>query len=304
MIEYLSVDRINHIIQGYNINDVFLKLAEHILSKGKKVSPRGINTLEVSPLMTIIEKPSDNIILFKERKLNRLFSAMELCWILSGDEDPWIIEYLKTLNNYTDEFEGKRYLMGAYGPRIRKYTAIDPITKKVDTIDQLKYVVDKLSTDKDSRQAIIVIWNPTADTRKNKDIPCTNLMKFSIRDNKLNMTVFMRSNDLYRGSCYDFFNFTSIQCLLAGILNVQIGTYYHIADSHHIYESDISKIENILKNSDTIKTDFPEIINSERYISIDELDADLKGRNAPLIHNKYISNLYRWVDENKKKNLL
>jgi len=302
--EYVDIDRIDHVIQGYNINDTFLKLAEHILRKGKRVSPRGMSTLEISPLMTIIEHPSSNVMLFKERKLNRISSAMELCWILSGDEDPWIIDYMKTLSNYTDEFEGKNYLMGAYGPRIRKYTSVDPITKNVNTIDQLKYVVDKLTLDKDSRQAVIVIWNPTADTEKNKDIPCTNLMKFSIRDDSLNMTVFMRSNDLYRGSSYDFFNFTSIQCLLAGILNVKVGTYYHIADSHHIYESDIPKIENILKNSDTVKTDFPLISESESYKSIDELDNDLKNRIVPLTNNKYISNLYRWVNDNKKKNML
>lgn len=52
----------------------------------------------------------------------------------------------------------------------------------------------------------------------------------------------MRSNDIFLGFPYDTFNFTMWQEYVACKLNVEIGTYTHIANSLHFYEKDREKI--------------------------------------------------------------
>ena len=55
------------------------------------------------------------------------------------------------------------------------------------------------------------------------------------------MTTYMRSNDLWMGFPYDVFQFTCLQTLLAMELDVELGTYTHVAGSLHLYERDYAK---------------------------------------------------------------
>lgn len=52
----------------------------------------------------------------------------------------------------------------------------------------------------------------------------------------------MRSNDIFLGFPYDIFNFTMWQEYVSCKLNIDIGTYTHIANSLHFYEKYREKI--------------------------------------------------------------
>ena len=100
-----------------------------------------------------------------------------------------------------------------------------------------------LKNDPSTRQAVIhikearnLIDYPT------KDLNCTIALQFILRNNKLDLIVTMRSNDVWLGLPYDLFNFTCMQILMAMELGVEIGTYYHNAASLHMYRSDANKI--------------------------------------------------------------
>ena len=85
------------------------------------------------------------------------------------------------------------------------------------------------------KQARDVLVNPT------KDLNCTVCLQFFISEGKLYMTTYMRSNDLWMGFPNDVFQFTCIQIYLAMKLNLQLGTYTHVAGSLHLYERDYEK---------------------------------------------------------------
>jgi hypothetical protein len=112
-------------------------------------------------------------------------------------------------------------------------------------IDQFYEVYKKLKDDPYSRQAVMVIFDPERDNEilstgsYSKDIPCTNYFVFTIRNGKLNMLTVMRSNDLHKGTLYDIPNFMIFQNVLAGWLEVEVGKYTHVANSFHIYETDV-----------------------------------------------------------------
>jgi thymidylate synthase len=52
----------------------------------------------------------------------------------------------------------------------------------------------------------------------------------------------MRSNDLFRGTPYNFVQFTMLQELLAGWLGVTMGSYTQLSDSLHVYENDLENV--------------------------------------------------------------
>lgn len=104
-----------------------------------------------------------------------------------------------------------------------------------------------LETDKDSRQAIIRFNRPEHLWNGNKDIVCTMHGIFHIREDRLNLSIVMRSNDLIKGLAYDISYFcgmidTMIHDLRPTYPNLKKGVYTHTAHSLHVYARDYSTL--------------------------------------------------------------
>jgi len=151
-----------------------------------------------------------------DRRLSYNFMAAEAFWILSGDNTvAGIAPYNENIAKFSDD--GLTFF-GAYGPRINA---------------QLDYVTRKLLEDPDTRQAGLTIWRETPPMTK--DTPCTVAIWFQLRDNRLQLHVFMRSSDLWLGLPYDVFNFSMLGHLVSARLRVQPGLLYLTAASSHLY---------------------------------------------------------------------
>ena len=100
---------------------------------------------------------------------------------------------------------------------------------------QLDYVIELLKDNPETRQAAISIYDGKEHPDYKTDTPCTYAVQFTILDDKLNMSVVMRSNDLWYGFCNDQFQFSCLQALVAFELGIDIGTYYHFAHNLHLY---------------------------------------------------------------------
>jgi len=103
--------------------------------------------------------------------------------------------------------------------------------------NQLSYVVNKLREDTDTRQAAISIYDAKEHHRFTYDTPCTYAVQFSIIDEKLCMSVYMRSNDIWYGFCNDQYQFASLQEMVADMLHIETGWYYHHAHNMHLYKN-------------------------------------------------------------------
>jgi thymidylate synthase len=98
-----------------------------------------------------------------------------------------------------------------------------------------------LMDDKDTRQAILRFSLPEHQWVGNKDQTCTMHGNFLIRDDKLNLAVVMRSNDMVLGLVYDMPWFVSlidrmVEELKPHYPRLTKGTYTHTVHSLHIYE--------------------------------------------------------------------
>lgn len=176
---------------------------------------------EILNAITRINDPTRNIVESDIRKLNKRYMVGELLWYLSANNN------LSEIQKYTSAWdrmsEDGVTVNSNYGHKIHKFYGFD----------QWEFVRDMLKKDPKSRQAVIHIKDPGVHP---KDTPCTVCLQFFIRDNKLHLTVYMRSNDIWMGFPYDVFIFTCYQIRMAMELGVDLGTYTHIAGSLHLYE--------------------------------------------------------------------
>lgn len=114
-----------------------------------------------------------------------------------------------------------------------------------------EWAKQSLMMDKDTRQAILRFSLPTHQWFGNKDQTCTLHGNFLIRDNKLNLSIVMRSNDLMLGLVYDLPWFVSLIDRMVEELKplypeLTKGHYTHTVHSMHIYERDSAKILKML----------------------------------------------------------
>tara|TARA_R110000744_G_scaffold334693_1_gene440018 strand:+ start:861 stop:1505 length:645 start_codon:yes stop_codon:yes gene_type:complete len=175
-----------------------------------------------------IENPLDNGIQNAERSFNIDYAEAEWRWYLSGD--PKISKL--------GEIYGKipaiwKHMADEYGEVNSNYGY------QWLRNDQLKQVVDMLISNPKTRHAAISIYDGKERYRYSKDTPCTYAIQFTVLNSKLNMSVYMRSNDLWYGFCIDQYCFSSLQKLVSESTGYEVGTYYHHAHNLHIYNNKI-----------------------------------------------------------------
>ena len=101
--------------------------------------------------------------------------------------------------------------------------------------DQLENVIETLKNFPETRQAAISIYDGKEINQYKHDTPCTYAVQFTILHGRLDMSVLMRSNDLWYGFCNDQYQFSNLQMYVAQKLNLPIGIYYHYAHNLHLY---------------------------------------------------------------------
>lgn len=208
----------------------------------------GVVVGEVLNAVTVIEDPTRCILKSKIRNLPMRYMIGELLWYLSGNNE---LDAIRLYTSAWDRMSDDGQTVNSnYGYRI-KY-AIDELTG--ETFDQLKMVERMLIEHPESRQAVIHIKGPrNLFENPSKDVNCTVCLQFFVRDEKLYMTTYMRSNDLWMGFPNDVFQFTAMQIYLAMRLGYRLGTYTHIAGSLHLYERDFqTALKNLDKATNTV----------------------------------------------------
>ncbi len=220
-------------INGETANDVWEKALKELKKETAfHVESRSGITSELLHTLLSISNPRERWVSIRVPQLSIAFALAEIVWIINGSNDAKIINYwnpsLKQFAGIGDQYHG------AYGFRLRKNLGID----------QLDRAFLSLKNNPNNRQTVLLIWDPLKDLPDtngqptSEDIPCNICSLLKIRENKLEWTQIMRSNDIFRGLPYNIVQFTSLQEIMAGWLEVEVGSYTHFSDSLHLYNDD------------------------------------------------------------------
>lgn len=223
-------------IAGRTANEVWIKAANLLLQQKELVEGRTGGVYEILHSFISIEEPRQKWIYDRVPPVSIGYALAELVWIMNGDDRSDIINFW---NPKLEKFAGKgEFYHGAYGKRIRSHYGFD----------QLFAAYRALQNVPESRQVVIQIYDTKIDfpiengQPRDEDIPCNICSMLKIRQGKLEWSQIMRSNDVLLGMPYNFVQFTGLQEILAGWLDVAVGSYNHYSDSLHLYNRDSLKI--------------------------------------------------------------
>ncbi|HIP33783.1 MAG TPA: hypothetical protein EYG89_03425 [Bacteroidia bacterium] len=228
-----------NIIEVDSCNDAYLEIGKKLINNPEYiVTPRDYKTYELHNMVILIKNPYNRLVKNVHRKLSLKYLVGEFLWYeRASNKLQEISYYSKFWNMISDDGITSN---SSYGKIIYE--------EKEKECSQWTFVKKELEKDKNSRRALMVISSFKPSHINTKDMPCTVGIQYMIRDNKLHMTVWMRSNDLYLGFCYDAAIFTIWQEKLLIELNrtysdLTMGTYTHFATSMHIYEKNFLEVK-------------------------------------------------------------
>jgi len=230
--------------------DAYVGTLRGIQQNGSIVVSRGLETKEIRPAMFIFNNPRERFLTCPGRNIHPFFQILESIYILGGRGDvAWISKYLQNMEKYSD---GEDQFHAPYGKRMRRVG--DGRSFQYDNRgfhDQFEHCYRYLDKDPDTRHAVMTFWDPVLDFYKVKTIdrPCNVGFHFLIRDGKLDLTIFCRSNDIHFG----LFNANVVQFSvmlesMAMLLGVPVGKQIHMINSLHYY-TDNSLTEEVLSKN-------------------------------------------------------
>lgn len=243
MIDQYGKPHRSNIITCTNVNNALPQGISMLKHFGRRARPRGMEVLEMDmPIMTKYLRPEQCVLIDDTRLCNPFFHLIEALWILNGRSNVSTLEFYNSkIGLYSDDGET---FHGAYGHRLRgsRYnvdTSVDPVGFHME--DQLAGVIDKLKSDPMSRQAVALIWRTYDLFENSKDIPCNDMLMFTLRENVLDMTIICRSNDVIWGAYgANAVQFSFILQYVAAGLGARTGYMYQISNNYHAYMEDAS----------------------------------------------------------------
>ena len=199
----------------------------------KKIRKGGTSFGDTKALFNVgftIEKPTHNRIVNVERQWKHQYAEAEWQWYLSGDRN---ISKLGEIYGSTPPIwermaDADGNVNSNYGYQWKRNK-------------QLQRVIDLLIAEPSTRQATVSIYDGKEMDLYQTDTPCTYAVQFTVLDNRLNMCVTMRSNDLWYGFCNDQYCFSELQRLVVESTGYQMGEYFHFAHNLHLYNNKLTK---------------------------------------------------------------
>lgn len=168
-----------------------------------------------------IMNPLENKITTPWRKWRENYAELEWEWYLSGNRS--IKEISKSAKLWKKVCDTEGNVNSNYGYQWNRN-------------DQLNKALDLIRKDRNTRKASVSFYDGKEIDLYDKDTVCTYGVHFYVLNDKLNMTVLMRSCDLIYGFCNDQYCFSRLQDLASGKLDIKTGTSSFMIVNLHVYE--------------------------------------------------------------------
>ncbi len=206
----------------------YLELLRHVLEHGSDKADRtGTGTRSVFGWQMRFDL-AEGFPLVTTKKLHLRSIIHELLWFLQGSTN---IAYLKDNKvSIWDEWADANGELGpVYGKQWRSWEGADG-----QTHDQIRWVVDEIRRNPDSRRLIVSAWN-VADLPKMALMPCHSLFQFYVADGKLSCQLYQRSGDIFLGVPFNIASYALLTHMVAQVCGLGVGDFVHTLGDAHLY---------------------------------------------------------------------
>ena len=259
---------LNKPTEFYSLDDLLYATYNSIRAEENLIKSKRDEILEITQYGATLINPRIRTSMSLDRRLVKSKFA-EFAWYLSKEDDKnYIRPYIAA---YEFEEQENNKILGAYGSKV--------FGSKNGQKPQYERIIEQITKRKNTKQAYLVI-SEIEDykfrSEQFKSPPCTVGLHFIVRNDRLNLTVHMRSNDAYFGLPHDLFCFTMLQELISCRTKIPLGTYTHYATSMHIYTKHVNRIIKYLDEGKHEPVEMPKIKNcDDKTLTIVSQEFDL-----------------------------
>ena len=208
----------------------YLDLLRHVIDQGVEKSDRtGTGTRSVFGAQMRFDLKA-GFPLLTTKKLHLRSIVHELLWLLKGETN---IAYLRDNKvSIWDEWADDHGDLGpVYGKQWRRWAGSDG-----SEIDQIRWVVDEIKRNPDSRRLIVSAWN-VADLPRMALLPCHTLFQFYVADGKLSCQLYQRSGDIFLGVPFNIASYALLTHMVAQVCGLGVGDFVHTLGDAHLYSN-------------------------------------------------------------------
>jgi thymidylate synthase len=208
----------------------YLDLLRHVLEHGTEKADRtGTGTRSVFGWQMRFNL-DQGFPLVTTKKLHLRSIVHELLWFLKGETN---IAYLKDHKvGIWDEWADAAGELGpVYGKQWRRWVGADGTE-----IDQIRWVVDEIKRNPDSRRLIVSAWN-VADLPQMALMPCHTLFQFYVADGRLSCQLYQRSGDIFLGVPFNIASYALLTHMVAQACGLRVGDFVHTLGDAHLYSN-------------------------------------------------------------------
>jgi len=206
----------------------YLQLLRHLLDHGTRKDDRtGTGTLSTFGWQLRFDLRA-GFPLVTTKKLHLRSIVHELLWFLRGDTN---IGYLRDNKvGIWDEWADADGNLGpVYGKQWRDWETADG-----RHVDQMRWVVDEIRRNPDSRRLIVSAWN-VGDLPKMALLPCHTMFQFYVADGRLSCQLYQRSGDVFLGVPFNIASYALLTHMVAQACGLGVGDFVHTLGDAHLY---------------------------------------------------------------------
>jgi thymidylate synthase len=213
---------------------VYLDLLRHLLEHGTEKSDRtGTGTRSVFGWQMRFDL-ARGFPLVTTKKLHLRSIVHELLWFLRGETN---IAYLKQHDvSIWDEWADANGELGpVYGKQWRDWETADG-----RHVDQIRWVLEEIARNPDSRRLIVSAWN-VGDLPRMALLPCHTMFQFYVADGKLSCQLYQRSGDVFLGVPFNIASYALLTHMVAQATGLAVGDFVHTLGDAHLYSNHVEQ---------------------------------------------------------------
>ena len=188
----------------------------------------------------------------------------ELLWFISGSTNASELEQKYGCTIWREWKDENGELGEVYGHQWRNFGGkrVDttPIPLTIKGFDQLKWLINEIKTNPNSRRLYVTSANPLSRYNQALDC-CHNYFQVQVKDGKLNLYFQMRSNDVFLGLPYNIASYALLAIMLAIETGYGVGELVYFGVDVHLYSNHLEQVKEQLSRT---PYDFPKLIVTKK----------------------------------------
>jgi len=204
------------LVEVSSVGRAWLEVSRRILADGGVATYDGLTTKELSHVTVVVAEPDPN-----DPIVEQLGDPAWSAWMRRNFVADVLVPELGSARSY--------------GARLRDHDGSGR--------DQVRWVIERLRSDREARSATITTFEPASDTSY---VPCVSLLDFWLPDGQLELVVYAHSLDFGKKAYGNLVELARLQWEVADGVGAPRGDLRVHAKSAHVYEDEWALMERLV----------------------------------------------------------